>query len=369
MLAKQLAVMENLTEFSALSKSPNRKRLVEEFLVHSRSLVLYDYARVWLFNDSDAILSCTSEHPIRKSHSSIGKMRRIGESLIGRVAERGSSMIVQDVRRDIRHPIHKFSERQKTQIGPIAQMILPLIVNGETMGVVEFERRQWGAFNIADRNRIQGLITLVAMGLANIRQHQDVMQLAATDGLTGMYNKRHIMTLLQDEMRRGERYSRPLAVLMMDIDYFKNYNDTYGHVQGDTLLAQMSMIIQESIRSTDRAGRYGGEEFIIVMPETDKEAAFSTAERIRQRIEMTPFPGKPKAPDTLPASLSDCFPETAETWVRKTISIGVSCFPRDAHDLTSLVALADDALYQAKRAGRNRVIAASEARQPRAAST
>jgi PleD family two-component response regulator len=125
----------------------------------------------------------------------------------------------------------------------------------------------------------------------------------------------------------------------------------------------MSGIISESIRATDRAGRYGGEEFIVIMPETDKDAAVSTAERIRKRIEMTPFPGRPKAPSNLPPSLHDCFPETSDTWVRKTISIGVASFPRDAHEITSIVALADDALYQAKRAGRNQVVSA-EFEQP-----
>ncbi len=360
MLRRQVKAVERLTECATIGKKPNPIRLVEELLERSHTLVLFDKARVWVFNEDDTLLQCVGEYPIKKTTTSVGDVRRMGEELIGRVAERKSAMILADVRKDARHASYWFTPRQKAHLGPVSQMIVPLVANGDTMGVIEFERRQWNAFSIADRDRIQCLASLVAMGLANIRRHQDVIQLAVTDGLTGLYNKRHITNILQDEINRSERYGHTLSVIMMDLDSFKHYNDTYGHLQGDALLSQLAAIIQDSIRSSDHAGRYGGEEFIVIMPETGKDAAHMTAERIRQRIEETQFPGRPRGPETLPESLSEIFPEGDDTWVQKTISIGLANYPHDAQDARSLVGLADDALYQAKRTGRNRVIAAGE---------
>ncbi|HEY3330932.1 MAG TPA: sensor domain-containing diguanylate cyclase [Capsulimonadaceae bacterium] len=361
MLRRQVKAMEKLTECASIGRTPNAARLVEEFVERTRTLVLFDRARVWIYNDVDTALQCVSDYPPRRSSSHIGEIRRMGEELVGRVAARRTAMLVPDIRRDARHTLYNAPERQKLQMGPISQMVLPLVANNETMGVVEFERRQWNAFATSDRDRIQCLATLVAMGLANIRRHEDVVQMAVTDGLTGLYNKRHIMSILQDEVGRSERYGHTLSVLMMDLDSFKSYNDTYGHLQGDNLLSQLAAIIQDSIRSSDHAGRYGGEEFIVIMPETSKEASRMTAERIRQRIEAAQFPGRARGPEEAEDEDDhDGDGVEGETWVRKTISIGVANYPRDAQDSRVLVGMADDALYHAKRSGRNRVIGAGE---------
>ena len=164
-------------------------------------------------------------------------MRRIGEELVGLVAERRKPMIVADIRRDPRHSAHRLTDAKKVSMGPISQLLMPMIAGGELIGVAEFERQAWSAFRAADRDRPQSLTTLTAMGAANIRRHQDVVQQAVTDGLTGLYNKRHVSQILGDELRRADRYGHVLSVLMMDIDRFKSYNDTYGHPQGDVLLA------------------------------------------------------------------------------------------------------------------------------------
>jgi diguanylate cyclase (GGDEF)-like protein len=360
LLRRQVSAMQRLTECAAIGESPDSGLLIDEFLVDARSLVLSDRLRIWLYNESDTLLDCVREAPPRQSGSSVGTVKRMGEELVGRVAERRSAMIVADARRDARHTLYTLNDRQKTNIGPVSQLIVPLSANNEILGVIEFERSQWGAFGTADRDRIQCLATLVAVGLANIRRHQDVVQLAATDGLTGLYNKRHVMSVLSDEIYRAARYGHTLSILMMDIDGFKNYNDTYGHPQGDTLLTQLAQCVRDSIRSSDHAGRYGGDEFIVIMPETGKQAACLTAERIRQRIEATPFPGSPRTHGSLPPSFADCFPETADNWARKTVSIGVANYPSDANDSVLLISLADNALYQAKYCGRNRVVAARE---------
>jgi len=361
MLARQVRAMQELTDAAALAKAPKVSRLLDEFLKHSRSLILYDRARIWLYDDTDTILveaRRRPSHPVSQER----EVRRIGEELVGRVAERMSSMIVADIRRDARHSAYRLSDVKKVAMGPVSQLLMPMVAGGgELVGVAEFERNAWSAFHAAERDRLHSLTTLAAMGVANIRRHQDICQQAVTDGLTGLYNKRHITQILFDEVRRCERYGHLLSVLMMDLDGFKNYNDTYGHPQGDLLLRQLAQVILGSVRTCDHVGRYGGEEFIVVMPETPADSARMTADRIRQMIEVTPFPGKPSLPATLPdSSLADAYPDTDESWVHKTISIGVATFPYDGADASLLVAMADNALYTAKRSGRNRVVSAEE---------
>jgi diguanylate cyclase (GGDEF)-like protein len=161
--------------------------------------------------------------------------------------------------------------------------------------------------------------------------------LSITDGLTKLYNHRYF----QDEMARAfeesQRYQRPLALAIIDIDFFKKVNDSYGHAVGDEVLKCVAKIFQESIRSTDLAARYGGEEFAVMMPETELDDALVFAEKIRTLVETTPFP-------------------TAAGPLHVTVSIGVAAVPRTRiHAAKELVIAADKALYRAKRGGRNQV--------------
>jgi diguanylate cyclase (GGDEF)-like protein len=166
-------------------------------------------------------------------------------------------------------------------------------------------------------------------------------ELAARDSLTGLYNRRKFDAHLMDEIRRSRRYNRPLALIMIDIDHFKHYNDTYGHVQGDRLLQELAKVLAHSVRSTDFVARYGGEEFVIVLPETNKTCSLRAAEKIRAAVATHPFPMSGSQPG---GSL--------------TLSMGVASYPEDMPDSEVLVERADQALYQAKRTGRNRAVMA-----------
>jgi diguanylate cyclase (GGDEF)-like protein len=174
------------------------------------------------------------------------------------------------------------------------------------------------------------------------KKNEELERLSITDGLTGLANHRFLMQRLKEEGARSQRTNRAFSVLMADVDHFKEYNDTFGHPAGDAVLKQVATILRDCTRTVDCAARYGGEEFAVVMPETPAAGALQVAERIRARVAAEEFPGR-----------------------RITLSIGVAEFPQDAEAPQAVMAVADRALYQAKRGGRDRVVRARQAAKAR----
>ncbi len=170
-------------------------------------------------------------------------------------------------------------------------------------------------------------------------------QLAITDGLTRLYNHRYFKEFLIRELDRAKRHQLNISVVMIDIDYFKRYNDAHGHQAGDMLLQEIARLFSENIRKIDMAARYGGEEFALVLLETNKRAATVVAEKMKNLIEEYPFPNEETQPNG-----------------RITISMGLATFPDDASTFDGLVGVADKRLYIAKQQGRNQVV--SEEKQP-----
>ena len=179
----------------------------------------------------------------------------------------------------------------------------------------------------------------------SLRQSEELYrQLAITDPLTGIFNRRHFYQIAESELQRSCRYCRPLAVIMIDIDYFKRVNDNYGHAIGDQVLQALASLVREALRAVDIFARYGGEEFIVLLPETDLRSVRPVAERLCRKIGETPLPIEPNH-------------------INITISVGASAFDPSMQPLPSskkvtldqLIDLADKALYEAKKAGRNRV--------------
>ncbi len=172
---------------------------------------------------------------------------------------------------------------------------------------------------------------------ANVR----LKKLSITDGLTELFNHRHVHQLLRDEFERSGRSGEPVAIAMLDLDRFKLVNDTYGHPTGDVILYETARILRETAREIDMVGRYGGEEFIVILPNTDEGEAARFAERVRARV------------------AEHVFRDEAHE-IRMTTSAGVACFPAPGVDSPeALLKRADDALYHAKESGRNRVVCAS----------
>jgi two-component system, cell cycle response regulator len=187
---------------------------------------------------------------------------------------------------------------------------------------------------------IGSVITFGIFGYVLGRRNETLSNLSMTDGLTGAFNHRYLHEQLTREIQRSDRAAAPLTCLMLDIDDFKKVNDQHGHPFGDHVLATAARIIRASVRQIDIVGRYGGEEFLVIMPQTTGEMALPIAERILEAVRDHPFPRPGDA-------------------VRTTVSIGLATYPapsRGVNTKDALLSAADQALYQAKRAGKNRAV-------------
>ncbi len=181
----------------------------------------------------------------------------------------------------------------------------------------------------------------------SLRKEQQFYELSIRDPLTSIYNRRYMERQLEAELNRAKRYNTPLSCLMLDIDFFKKINDTYGHIFGDKVLLTMVSIISKKIRDYDIFARYGGEEFIIVLPHTNKEEAENLAERIRSEIQIS----KVDVPNTQILLKKD---KNAPKQISATISIGVCTFPDHVIETPEeFIKHTDSALYEAKQKGRN----------------
>lgn len=211
-------------------------------------------------------------------------------------------------------------------------MALPLLSEGMTIGVLTITG--------AETEHAESLSILaeqLSLELKKINLYERVQELAITDGLTGIYVRRHFIERLNEEIARSKRHKLKLSMLMIDLDHFKQCNDTYGHLVGDMVLKDIARIMKEHVRQVDLIGRYGGEEFVIALPDTDKNSALNVAERIRSSVEKHRF---------------RAYDET----ISMMISIGVATFPEDGEETAALIDRADQALYKAKEEGRNRVV-------------
>jgi diguanylate cyclase (GGDEF)-like protein len=238
-------------------------------------------------------------------------------------------------------------------LGEGPSVCIPLIANGLTTGILSiqdddpphpipdpevdaqaFARRRHLAATVAEH---------IALAMANLSLRESLRSQAVRDPLTGLYNRRYMQEFLERELHSARRKHRSLAVLMLDLDHFKRYNDNFGHSAGDKALAAVGEALMRSVRAEDVACRYGGEEFTLVLPECSLQQATLRAEQIRTRLkEYHPLnDGQPV--DTL------------------TVSIGVAAFDETTDRVDLLLNFADEALYEAKRAGRDRVVAARPA--------
>jgi diguanylate cyclase (GGDEF)-like protein/PAS domain S-box-containing protein len=221
-------------------------------------------------------------------------------------------------------------------------LCIPILAQGETLGILHLQATE-GAPNLesSDISIKTTFAGQMGLSIANIKLREALRTQSVKDMLTGLYNRRYLEEILEREIRRAARAAQSLGILMIDLDHFKNFNDTYGHDAGDAVLRETAQFLSKGIRAEDFVCRYGGEEFVVILPTADMSNSQARAERLRSKMrEMTVmYQGK---------SLGMI-----------TISIGVASFPQHGMSPKELMAAADAALYEAKRAGRDQVVLAS----------
>lgn len=222
-----------------------------------------------------------------------------------------------------------------------SRMRIPLISFGQTLGILALDSSLPDAFRDGDLQSLESVADICATAIQNAHYVERVKQLAYLDGLTGIFNRRFFELRIIEEIERACRYGTGMAVIMADIDQFKRLNDEFGHVLGDEVLRQVSSLFNQQLRKIDTVCRYGGEEFAILLTQTDASHAIGVAEKLRKMVEAWQFPGVPRT---------------------VTISAGAAAFPEHGSTRDDLVKSADAALYAAKQAGRNKVCLGSAAR-------
>lgn len=223
-------------------------------------------------------------------------------------------------------------------------MVVPMKSKNKVLGTIHLQRKigEKKSFVEEDLKILQTISDYAAIAIENAKNFQQVQQLTIRDDLTHLSNARHLHEILDNEINRSTRYHKPFSMIFMDIDNFKKVNDTYGHVHGSQLLCETAQVIQKHIRIVDHAARYGGDEFVIILPETNKVEAFQIAERIRAAVQENKFLERDKIS------------------VRFTASLGVATYPGDAQTKDDLIKMADNAMYNAKKDTKNKVIAAEK---------
>lgn len=222
-----------------------------------------------------------------------------------------------------------------------SMICIPIIVKDEVRGIIYIDSKKTNAFSDRHEYFLNILAHEISIAIERALNYEKIKKLTLVDELTGVFNRRKFDIDLRDTLNEAIRYARSMSLLMMDIDYFKKYNDVHGHQMGDMVLRKIGKIFLDNKRNTDRVYRYGGEEFSVICSETNKENARIFAERLREIVSKSKFEGE----------------EIIKPRSALTISAGVANFPFDATKNEDLLKHADDALYRAKAGGRNMVVA------------
>jgi len=231
------------------------------------------------------------------------------------------------------------------------QVSVPLLAQGRVLGVLSlYDREDGEPFSLADAEALTAFAVQAAVAIENVQLHAEAERLSVTDPLTGAWNYRYFARRFEQEIERSRRFGRVLALLMLDVDHFKSVNDRFGHQRGDEVLVEFAGRVTGSVRDIDTFARYGGEEFVLILPETNLEGGLAVAEKLRLATHRTPFCGD--------GGSGGLKPRSPEGGVHLTVSIGVACFPEHATSPEELVRAADEALYEAKLQGRDRVVTA-----------
>lgn len=269
------------------------------------------------------------------SHHLKGLRLKRGEGIAGWVAQHGKPLLISDVSNDSRFAAYIDEKMSFTTRSIIC---VPLKIKERIIGVIELiNSLDELVFNDADMAILSAIADFAAIALENARNYDRINELVITDDLTGLYNSRHFGQLIEYEIDRALRYGMELSLVFLDLDHLKGINDTHGHLVGSRMLSEFGRLIGKNIRSTDRAARYGGDEFAVVLPQTGKEQALAMSGKLLNLMHASEFHSDDNQP------------------IHLTASFGVATFPLDANSKLELIRASDTAMYEAKQAGRDNV--------------
>jgi len=319
--AKETALLYEVSQ--SLISTLDFDQLLKNILQHLKET--FDFLNV-------SVLLVDEEKQILYTHSSITysaednnlKLRIGKDGITGHVAKTKRMYYSPDVRNDTYYVLGNDKTR--------SEVCFPLLSGDHLIGVLDVESSVINGFSQDVIRLLSSLSAQIAIAIDNARLYAETKKLSLTDSLTQLSNRRSFDIFIEAEIRRAERYRRTFVAMMIDFDNFKNYNDRYGHTAGDIVLQKLSKIMKDIIRDVDFLCRYGGDEFVAILPETDASFALDVAERMRKKIAAQKI--QPKI----------------------TLSIGIASFPHDARDKSKLIDLADQACYEAKQRGGNRVL-------------
>jgi diguanylate cyclase (GGDEF)-like protein len=218
-----------------------------------------------------------------------------------------------------------------------AYLCVPMMAHGEALGVLNLTLPEPGPATETRQRLAMTVAEHIALSLANLKLHETLRSQSIRDPLTGLFNRRYMEESLEREMRRASRGRHPVGIIMLDLDHFKQFNDTFGHDAGDTVLREVGAILQRSIRGEDIACRYGGEEFTLILPEVSLLDAANRAEHLRETVRALNIQHRKQALGPV------------------TVSLGVAIYPDHGPTGDAVLRAADAAMYQAKARGRDRV--------------
>lgn len=263
---------------------------------------------------------------------------RIGEGLFGTIALTKRPKLIMDVSTN-----EEFSQATNKTIHKGSYLGLPLIGHqSQVIGILNVYKQHPEALSESEMGFYAGIAEHASMAIENAWLYERTQELSHRDDLTGLFNRRYFFEMAHKEIKRAQRYGRNVSLIMLDLDHFKRFNDRFGHLEGDCALRQVADILNSLARHADIVARYGGDEFLMLLPETEKAGSKILAERIRNRLMSHAFiPREGKAGNGDGSTL--------------TITIGMGTYPEDALSCDELIEFADMALYAGKARGRNRV--------------
>jgi len=320
---------------SALNSTLNFDEVLDRILTNLEKVIPHNVANIMLVNDNGEVKIVRAHGYGAKELQNLFQNGQLSVSetpFLLKMAMSGNPIVIPDTLSDSNWINSAGMARTRSYLG------VPIFVKGKIMGYINAESTQPHDYTLNHGKRLMAFADQAALAIENSRMFEKLEQMAVVDTLTGLYSRRHFSDLGGKEIERARRYGSPLSLLMIDLDHFKVFNDTYGHAVGDQILVEVAGTIGTTLRKIDIPGRLGGEEFAVLLPETNQQNGMLVAERLRKAISKLTIPIKGGNIDTV------------------TASFGLSTLCENHADLQSLITSADMAMYKAKENGRNMVV-------------